>query len=249
MKKTLFLALIFNFSISQFVISVSAQRQITTERIEVTNRLDAHPDPEALAIVADYRAAVDSMMAPILGESLVGMSVGRPESLLSNWAADVLVEFSDFKGEGRADLGLVNMGGLRNNMPKGTVRRGDILLISPFDNRLTVAWLTGSDLMELFRNIAAVHGEGVSHEVQLVISAKGELQEAKVGGQPVDPARIYRIATLDYLTEGNDKMHALKRAQRVDVSPLFTRDCMMQYIQHHSPISSTMEGRIKVVEN
>ena len=137
--------------------------------MEVTNRLDENPDPEALAIMKRYKPSVDSIMAPILGESLVGMSSGRPESLLSNWAADVLMDFSDFKGEGRADLALVNVGGLRNNMPQGTVRRGDIILISPFDNRLAVAHLTGSDLMELFRNIAAVHGEDVSHEVLLLM--------------------------------------------------------------------------------
>lgn len=244
MKKTLFLFLILHSSL--FTLSLQAQRQITSERVEVTNRLDANPDPEALAIMKRYKPSVDSIMAPILGESLVGMSSGRPESLLSNWAADVLMDFSDFKGEGRADLALVNVGGLRNNMPQGTVRRGDIILISPFDNRLAVAHLTGSDLMELFRNIAAVHGEGVSHEVQLVISAQGELLDAKVNGKPVDPERTYRIATLDYLADGNDKMHALKRAQRLDVSPLFTRDCMMQYIQRHSPISSKLEGRIVV---
>ena len=244
MKKALFLFLILHSSL--FTLSLQAQRQITSERVEVTNRLDANPDPEALAIMKRYKPSVDSIMAPILGESLVGMSAGRPESLLSNWAADVLMDFSDFKGEGRADLALVNVGGLRNNMPQGTVRRGDIILISPFDNRLAVAHLTGSDLMELFRNIAAVHGEGVSHEVQLVISAQGELLDAKVNGKPVDPERTYRIATLDYLADGNDKMHALKRAQRLDVSPLFTRDCMMQYIQRHSPISSKLEGRIVV---
>jgi len=245
MKKTLLLLFIFNCPLS-FVHNVSAQRVITTERIEVTNRLDQHPDPEALAIMKRYKPAVDSIMSPVLGESLVGMSGGRPESLLSNWAADVLVEYSDFEDGRRADMGLVNVGGLRNNMPQGTVHRGDIILISPFDNRLAIVYLKGSDLLNLFRDIAAVHGEGVSREVRLVITKDGKLIEAKVGGQPVDPERTYRIATLDYLAEGNDRLYSLKQAQRLDVSNLFTRDCMMRYVKEHSPITSKLEGRIVV---
>lgn len=245
MKKALFLLFTFNVQLSTFNLLL-AQRSITSERIEVTSRLDKHPNAEALSFVGRYKSSVDSVMAPVLGESLVGMSAARPESLLSNWAADVLVEFSDYKGEGRADLGLVNVGGLRNNMPQGVVRRGDVILISPFDNRLAIVHLTGNNLMELFRNIAAVHGEGVSHEVQLVITSDGQLVDAKVGGQPVDSDRVYRIATLDYLAEGNDKMFALKKAQRLDVSDLFTRDCMMQSIQRHKKITSQLEGRITI---
>ena len=223
-----------------------AQKQIITERIEVTNRLDAQPDREAMTIMERYKPAVDSVMAPVLGESLVGMTAGRPESLLSNWAADVMVEYSDFLDGKRADLGLVNVGGLRNNLPQGTVRRGNIILISPFDNRLAIVQLKGSDLTALMQDIAAVHGEGVSHEVRMAITSDGKLLDATISGQPIDPERTYRIATLDYLTEGNDKLYSLKKAIRVDVSDLFTRDCMMKYVREHSPITSKIEGRITV---
>ena len=223
-----------------------AQKQIITERIEVTNRLDAQPDREAMTIMERYKPAVDSVMAPVLGESLVGMTAGRPESLLSNWAADVMVEYSDFLDGKRADLGLVNVGGLRNNMPQGTVRRGNIILISPFDNRLAIVQLKGSDLTALMQDIAAVDGEGVSHEVRMTITSDGKLLDATISGQPIDPERTYRIATLDYLTEGNDKLYSLKKAIRVDVSDLFTRDCMMKYVREHSPITSKIEGRIMV---
>ena len=223
-----------------------AQKQIITERIEVTNRLDAQPDREAMTIMERYKPAVDSVMAPVLGESLMGMTAGRPESLLSNWAADVMVEYSDFLDGKRADLGLVNVGGLRNNMPQGTVRRGNIILISPFDNRLAIVQLKGSDLTALMQDIAAVRGEGVSHEVRMTITSDGKLLDATISGHPIDPERTYRIATLDYLTEGNDKLYSLKKAIRVDVSDLFTRDCMMKYVREHSPITSKIEGRITV---
>jgi hypothetical protein len=145
------------------------------------------------------------------------------------------------------ELGIINVGGLRNNMPLGTIRRGDIMLISPFDNRLCLLFLQGSDLLSLFRDIAAVHGEGVSSEVRLTITPDGQLLDAKVSGQPVDPSRTYRIATLDYLAEGNDRLYSMKKALRKEVSTQLSRDCMMRYVQRHSPISAKLEGRIKVV--
>ena len=238
--------LLFILHSSLFVLRSFAQRQIITERVEVTNRLDINPDAAAQSIMEKYKPAVDSVMAPVLGRSLVPMSAGRPESLLSNWAADVMMEFSDIIDGQKADFGLVNMGGLRNNMPEGTVRRGNILLISPFDNRLTIVHLQGSDLLCLFQEIAAVHGEGVSHEVKLVITADGKLADAKVCGQPIDPERIYRIATLDYLAEGNDRLYSLKKDPKPAVSNLFTRDCMMQSIERAGTITSQIEGRITV---
>ena len=226
--------------------SLAQVRQITTERIEVTNRLDACPDAQAVAIMQKYKPAVDSIVAPILGESLMGMSSGRPESLLSNWSADVLVACSDFKDGQRADMGLFNMGGLRSNMPKGPIRRGDIMLISPFNNHLAVAHLKGDALLELMQNIAAVHGEGVSHEVRLVITKDGKLESATINGAPIDPERTYRVATNDYLTDGNDNMVAMKKALKVDVSESIVRECMMKYIEQNSPISAVIEGRIVV---
>ena len=245
MKKVLLLLLFFNFQPSIFNL-LYAQRQIVTERREVTNRLDENPDAQALALMGRYKPKVDSVMAPVLGESLVGMTAQRPESLLSNWAADVMMEFSDFLDGRKADLGIVNVGGLRNNMPKGTVRRGDILLISPFDNRLCIVTLKGAELTNLFQDIAAKGGEGVSREVRLVISSDGKLLEASVSGKPVDPEALYRIATLDYLAEGNDNLHSLKNAVSKNVSNLFTRDCMMQSIQRNKTITSKIEGRITI---
>ena len=70
-------------------------------------------------------------------------------------------------------------------MPEGTVRRGDIILISPFQNKLALLTLKGRDLMELFRNIAAVKGEGVSHEVALVVSKEGKLISARLNGKKI----------------------------------------------------------------
>lgn len=219
-------------------------RSFCWERIEVTSDLDATPSAEAANIVAPYKASVDSMMAPPLGLSRVAMSPKRPESLLSNWAADVMIEGGTATGLEPADIGLVNIGGLRNNMPEGIVRRGDIMLISPFENYVVVLEMKGKDLLELMRNIAAVKGEGVSSSVRMEISPDGDLLSCTIGGKEIDPNRIYTVATIDYLAEGNDKMYALKKAVKRHDIGILARDIMMEYVIKHRVIDSKIEGRI-----
>lgn len=216
------------------------------ERIEVTSALDASPSAEAAAIVAPYKASVDSMMAPVLGLSRVAMPVKRPESLLSNWAADVMVEGGTATGLEPADMGLINIGGLRNNMPEGIVRRGDVMLISPFENYMVVLEMKGSDLLELMKDIAAVKGEGVSSSVRMEITEDGKLLSCTIGGKEIDPHRIYTVATIDYLAEGNDKMYSLKKAVKRHDIGILARDIMMEYIIKHRVIDSKLEGRIIV---
>ena len=221
-------------------------RSFCWERIEVTSALDENPSAEAAAIVAPYKASVDSMMAPVLGLSRVAMNARRPESLLSNWAADVMVEGGTATGLEPADMGLVNIGGLRNNMPEGVVRRGDIMLISPFENYLVVLEMKGSDLLELMQNIAAVKGEGVSSSVRMEITEDGKLLSCTIDGKEIDPHRTYTVATIDYLAEGNDKMYALKKAVKRHDIGILARDIMAEYVLKHRVIDSKLEGRIVV---
>lgn len=221
-------------------------RSFAWERLEVTSELDATPSAIASAIVAPYKVSVDSIMAPVLGMSRVAMTVCRPESLLSNWAADVMVEGGTATGLEPADMGLINMGGLRNNMPEGVVRRGDIMLISPFENHVVVLEMKGVDLLELMHDIAATGGEGVSSSVRMEISADGKLLSCTIGGKEILPHHIYTIATIDYLAEGNDKMTALKKAVNRHETGILARDAMMDYVIKHRVIDSKIEGRIVV---
>lgn len=233
---------------------VRAQRfelkSVTAQRFEITSRLDQTPDREAEALLAPYQGAVDSLMAPVLGFSSVQMRSGRPESLLSNWVADVLREASVRYGR-KADMGLCNMGGLRSAMPKGKVTRGDVLAIAPFENMFCVLSLRGADLQTLMEQIAAVGGEGVSG-VRLEITPDGKLIRASVDGKPINPEKIYTVATLDYLAEGNDKMEALRNAVSRQLTTRPVRDVLMDYIVEQDKqgrrLTARLEGRITVKE-
>lgn len=222
---------------------------VTPHRIEVTKALDANPLPQAKDFLLPYRAGVDSLEAPYIGQSAIYMPAKRPESLLSNWVADAFVDAAEKMGY-QADFGLCNIGGLRAAMPKDTVRRGDIFAISPFENFFTIVKLKGSDMQELMNNIAAVYGEGVSSAVRIVVTKDRKLKNATIGGEPIDPNRIYTIATLDYLSEGNDKLFALKKATERIVTKETVRETMMKRLQEldaqGKKAEAQIEGRVVV---
>lgn len=217
---------------------------VVAQRFEVTSQLDRRVDPELLALLAPYQAAVDSLRKPLLGFSATPMTAERPESLLSNWVSDALRAHADSIGQ-PADLGLYNMGGIRSNLPQGPITRGDILEMAPFENRFCLLTLRGNDLLDLFAQIAHSHGEGISG-AQLDISDDGRLLSATVNGEPVRPDGEYTVATIDYLAGGNDGLLALKQALRCDVRDELVRDVLMAQVQQQGTIQASIEGRITV---
>ena len=209
---------------------------------------DARPDSAAVALLLPYVNRVDSAMRHVLGQAAVSMEAGRPESLLSNLIADVLREAAA-KTLGRpADMGLVNMGGLRSSLTRGDITLENVYEILPFENTLCVMTLKGRVLRQLFENIAVRRGEGVSG-VKLVVSKDGRLLEASVDGQPVDDEQTYTVATLDYLAEGNDGMYALRQAESSVCPPNATlRSLFIDYVERQAKqgkaVTARMEGRI-----
>lgn len=228
---------------------------VERSRLLVDARYDALPDAEAAKMIEPYRHVVDSIMSPVVGRSAAYMSANRPESGLSNLLADILVWAGRDYGE-RPVMGVYNMGGIRAALPKGDVTYGDVLEIAPFENKICFLTLTGTDLLELFGNMAAVGGEGVSHGVELVITRDGKLVSARLNGQPIDPAASYRIATIDYLAQGNDRMTAFKKKTDFN-SPSEekndTRYIISSYFREMSrqgkAVESQVEGRITIEAN
>lgn len=218
--------------------------------ITIDSVWDAHPDAAAVALLTPYKVSIDSMMYHVVGTSEMTMDRGVPESLLSNLVADVLRDAA-VKVMGKpADMGLMNVGGLRNILSEGDITRGNIYEILPFENSLCVVTLKGSVLKELFASVAARRGEGVSG-ARLEITKDGKLLSGTIGGKPVDDNKLYTVATIDYLADGNDGMDPLAKAEKRECPPGATlRSLFMEYVELQTKagkkITSRMDGRITV---
>lgn len=224
--------------------------KIEGSMITIDSVWDAQPDADALALLAPYKAAVDSMMYRVVGVSEMTMKVGAPESLLSNLVADVLRGAAAQTLGKPADMGLVNMGGLRNILSEGEITCGNIYEILPFENSLCVLTVKGSILKELFAAIAARKGEGVSG-VYLEITSDGKLLNGTVGGKEIKDEDLYTVATIDYLADGNDGMKPLVQAEkRICPEDATLRGLFMDYVEQQTKtgkkITSSMEGRITI---
>ena len=218
--------------------------------VAINSTWDVNPDAEAVALLAPYKAKVDSIMYRVVGTAEMSMDKGAPESLLSNLVADVLRNAAAQVLGKPADMGLINMGGLRNVLTEGPITTENIYEILPFENSLCVLTMKGVYLKELFNNIAVRHGEGISG-VQLLITKDGKLLQGTVGGRPIEDDQLYTIATIDYLADGNDGMTALPQAEKRECPDGATlRGLFMDYVERQTAagkkITSRLEGRVTV---
>ena len=183
--------------------------KVERTRILIDREWDAQPDAEAAKFIAPYQHKVDSIMGPVVGSVAHDMTRHRPESELSNLLCDILVwggrQFNE-----QPVFSVYNMGGIRADFAKGDINVGDVSEVAPFENKICFLTLKGDKVLELFQQIAHRGGEGLSHAVRMVITKDGKLKSVTLNGEPVDPEKSYRVATLDYLAEGNDQLVAFK---------------------------------------
>ncbi len=225
---------------------------ISRTRILVDKRYDAQPDAGASAFMAPYKHDVDSIMSPVVGQIARYMAAKKPESELSNLLADILMWAGKLYQE-KPDFSVYNMGGIRAAFAQGEVTYGDVLDVAPFENKIAFVTLSGEKVLELFRQMAMTGGEAVSHGVQMVITSDGKLKSVRINGEEVNPQASYRVASIDYLIQGNDRLEAFKAKTDVkspqEVSNNL-RFIIMDYFREQAAkgivVDSRIEGRCVV---
>ena len=222
---------------------------ITVSRTPINDRLDAVQDQKVVALIAPYKSQLEGTMNHVIGQAATSMDKKRPEDLLGNLIADVLRQAATRVLPQPADVGLMNIGGIRNVLSEGDVTVGNVFEILPFENSLCVIRLKGNHLRRLFAQIAGRGGEAISG-ARIEIS-KGELLKAEVGGQPIDDSKVYTLATINYLAEGNEGMTALLDAESVEFPEnSVLRDVFMDYVKQCTAqgekLTSKVDGRVTV---
>ena len=225
---------------------------VSKQRIVVDRRYDNIPVAQGEAFLAPYKQKVDSIMGPVVGIVACDMAAERPESNLSNLLPDILMWAAKDYNE-QPDFAVYNVGGIRAALSMGKVTYGDILDVAPFENKICFITLTGENVLKLFSQIAARGGEGLSHGVELLLSKDLKLVSARLNGEEIDPARSYRITTIDYLAQGNDGLTAFKAGTDLN-SPKEdknnSRYIIVDYFREQQAkglaVDSKVEGRVRI---
>ncbi len=217
--------------------------------IPIDSTTEALADKTYEASLLPIKHRIDTKMNIVIGQATETMRSHAPESLLSNFCADVYRQAAtDFMGE-KVDLAVVNLGGLRTAIPAGNTTVRKVFELMPFENELVILWLKGDKLRELLSFFAKVGGEGVSG-LQMQIS-NGNAINISISGKPLDDNRLYSIATNDYLAGGNDKMLQLAMYEKRLNTGIKVRDMLINYIkmetQKGNKIQSTLDGRITLI--
>jgi 2',3'-cyclic-nucleotide 2'-phosphodiesterase (5'-nucleotidase family) len=223
--------------------------QITREssiKIPIDSNTERLADKSYEAYLQPIKRRIDEKMNIVIGKVAETMRGHAPESLLSNFSADVYRQAaSGFFGE-KVDIAVVNLGGLRTVVPAGDITIGKVFELMPFENELVVVWIKGDKLKELLDFFASVGGEGVSG-LRMEIS-NGKAVNISIDGKPLDVTKLYSIATNDYLAAGNDKMFQLAQYEKRVNTGIKVRDMLLDYIksetQKGNMIQSKLDGRI-----
>ncbi len=198
--------------------------------IRVDSRLDSRIDGSVEQIIAPYRASVDSINQRQVTFAKHDIDQGGDEML--NFMADLAMYRGRQMAE-QVDLALINKGGIRRGLAKGPITEGDLITLMPFFNRYEVIEVPGDSLLATFDIIARQGGQAVSANVDAVYDeAQGKCVSLKVDGKDIDPAKTYRLATIDYLAQGGDYMHPLICGQVIARSPTIVYEDLIEYFRN-----------------
>jgi len=187
-------------------------RTLSVSKVETTNiRLDSTltvvPDARIESLILPFRTRLMKDMGEVLCISKVPLFGGRPESLLTNFCADLLRNESDsiclkHYPEIRIDVAMVNRGGLRVPIPKGEIKVQDVFELMPFENEVVFLKIKGTDLRRFIDHMASRGGEGVSGMRFGIKEMKGI--DPEIQGKPLDDSKNYWLVTSDYIANGGD---------------------------------------------
>ncbi len=250
MKKS-FASILFIVFLAGISVSCSKKQYMVTNiqgsRILMDSTWEAKISPETRSLVERYKKQMDSQMNEVIGEAAESMKSAAPQSLLTNLTSDAMKLYGEKYSKQHVDFAVCNVHGHRAALAQGPITVGNLFEIYSFDNLLVILDLEGKFVKKLFEYYASNEGEGVSSDVQLKINNK-KVESLTIGGKPVKDDQIYKVATLDYLADGNSGMSALTKATKNFDTGVTLRDVMIDYVRkctaNGKKISSKLDSRI-----
>lgn len=221
----------------------------TGTKIPLDKASETFADENFKFFLAPYKNQLENVMNEVIGNAPETMRVHGPESLLSNFSADVYQQIASVQLQIPVDLSIANLKGLRTQVPAGDITVSKVFELMPFENELVVLWVRGEELAALFDFFASIGGEGVSGMKMGMRDDKAV--DVVIGDTPLDKNKVYVVATNDYLAEGNDGMTQLKNAEKRVNTGIKIRDMLIDYIRKETAegrkIESQLDGRMYVV--
>lgn len=208
-------------------------------------------DSQLVKLYLPYKNALDKDMQRVISVTDQEMVKGKPESNLTNFLGDLLLEEANLEAiKSELDIEIVvsyfNYGGIRNSLPKGNVDVGAIFEIMPFENEMVFLKLSGNQMQEFLDQIAAKGGDSVGG-VRFVISNEKAVK-VEINGKPLNENDNYWLVTNDYVADGGDDFEVLTQRAEIIKSGIKIRDLLILHLEkkHKSGevLTAKLDGRI-----
>lgn len=199
-------------------------------------------------IVKDAQPAM-ARVKDVIGYSTNAMDVSYPESALSDWFVDIVMAKTEKLAGKKVDIGVVNFGGIRIDMPQGDIILDDMLSMFPFKNQLVYVEHTGKQIRTILEKMAADRFQ-VLGGVR-VVAEGGKLLSAEIGGEPIDDEKVYGLATITFLLEGGDGLTLAENALSVTAfEDEDIIDAVLEFVYAETaagrPIEYKTDGRVVI---
>ena len=244
-KKIVFLTLF----VCIFCIFVNAQNKnynFQYEIIKIDSTFDTDADLTIETFMSYLKQEKDHKMNQFIGVSKEVLVSFSPMSPLSNLLVDMLFEWGNNyllqnKLE-KADIALLNFGGIRAALPQGNLTVGDLFQIAPFDNTVAFVSVKGSELRKIFDGFSEKRNAPMAN-VQTIYQ-NGRLISFTIGEAPLEDDRIYTIVTINFLALGGDDFLRPITPESVTFIDKAVRDVFIEEIRRKTVQGIEIEGVI-----
>ncbi len=216
-------------------------------------------DPEVAKKVAGYEATLSKELDVKIGTTDVEFdtrraSVRASENAFGNLVADAMRTAVD------ADIGFTNGGGIRGNTVYDaghTVTRRDVLTELPFGNGTVKLELSGKDVLAAlehgYRGVpepegSFLHVSNLKVTIDTSKPAGSRISDVLVGGEPLDLAKTYTVATNDFMGRGGDGYKMLRNGKSLinaDSAKLMAND-VMAHVRKLKTVKTGIDGRLTI---
>ena len=223
----------------------------------VHNSATIDPDPEVLAVVKRYESELSKELDIEIGVTKNELdsrsaTVRSQEAAIGNLIADAI---RDATG---GDVAITNGGGIRANKqyPAGAkLSRRDILSELPFGNSTSLVEVTGADISAALENgVSQIENRagrfpqvsGLAFVVDTKAPVGARVSKITVKGEPLDPAKRYKVATNNFMLTGGDGYTSFGKGKvliGLTDGKLMANE-VMSYVRKAGTVDAKVEGRI-----
>ena len=144
----------------------------------------------------------------------------------------------------KADVGIMNSGGVRDSLPSGDITYKDVLKVHPFGNQVSSVELNGQELLDYLNVVALKEVDSGAYAqysgISMVVDRKaGKVENVKIQGKPLDLKKIYRVSLPSYNAAGGDGYPKLTKNPTYVNSGFIDADVLKEFLQKNSPIDAT----------